>query len=306
MTMAAGEHAGRTARLRSTGVEGTAFAPFRDHHVHLGLFDPAGLPATGIGAVVDLGWTPEVTTLAAAAPVRVDFAGQFITEPDGYPSGRPWAPHASVRSLAHPSDAGRAVAEQRALGATVVKMVLNRDAGPVPDLATCSAVVEAAGDLPVVAHVEGSGMVELALAAGVGALAHTPWTHSLEADVVAECVAAGQRWISTLDIHGYGERTPDQARALGNLAAFHAAGGTVLYGTDLGNGPLPPALNVRELHLLVEAGLDTETLLRALTAPWPGAAGNDVVTFVPGEPRDQVVGWLAGASVVPLDDVELL
>lgn len=304
--MSTGEQPGRAARLRSTGVEGVAFPPFRDHHVHLGLFDARGLPATGIGAVVDLGWTAEVVTLAAEAPVRVDFAGQFITEPEGYPSGRAWAPHASVRALSRPQEAAQAVAEQRALGATVLKVTLNRDAGPVPDLATCAAVVEAAGDLPVVAHVEGAGMVELALAAGVDALAHTPWTHSLEADVLAECVAAGQRWISTLDIHGYGERTPDQARALGNLAAFHAAGGTVLYGTDLGNGPLPPALNVRELHLLVEAGLDTETLLASLTAPWPGAAGDDVVTFVPGKPRDQVVGWLAGASVVPLDDVELL
>jgi hypothetical protein len=64
--------------------------------------------------------------------------------------------------------------------------------------------------------------------------------------VVAEAVEAGQAWVSTLDIHGYGTPSADQDRAVDNLARFRAAGGRVLYGTDLGNGPLPPTLNLRE------------------------------------------------------------
>ena len=51
-------------------------------------------------------------------------------------------------------------------------------------------------------------MVELGLAGGVAALAHTPWTHRLDDEVVAEAVEAGQAWISTLDIHGYGTPSP--------------------------------------------------------------------------------------------------
>ena len=41
-------------------------------------------------------------------------------------------------------------------------------------------------------------------------------------------------------------------------------GGIVLYGSDLGNGPIPPGVDVSEVLLLREAGLQTETILQAL------------------------------------------
>lgn len=243
-----------------------------DHHVHLGLVDWSLLPDGELGGVVDLGWSPAIGDIARdlrAAGLRVDVAGGFLTAPGGYPSDRPWAPRGSTAFVAEPDDADAAVAAQRELGATVVKVTLNRDAGPVPDLATLEAVVRAADGLPVVAHVQGAGMLELALAAGVATIAHAPWTHHLDDAVIAECVEAGQGWISTLDIHGFGSTSPDQERALDNLGRFHQAGGRVLYGTDLGNGPLPAGLNHRELDLLGRAGLDDVAVQRALTDPWP-------------------------------------
>jgi len=283
---------------RSAGAVGEAHPVFRDHHAHLGLIDPSGLAEHGIGAVLDLGWSPAVA--AMDAPVQVDFAGCFLTALEGYPSDRPWAPHASVVGIASPDHAAEAVAAQVDLGAALIKVVANRDAGPVLDLATLSAVVAAAGDLPVVCHAEGAGMVELAIAAGVAAFAHTPWTHRLDDAVIEESVEAGMRWISTLDIHGYGESTPDQQRAVDNLGRFHAAGGTVVYGTDLGNGPLPVGLNVRELGLLTGAGLDEAAVLAALTGDWPTARPTDVMTFVPDD------GGFAAAVVCPLTDLEEL
>ena len=42
---------------------------FADHHVHLGLIDPVALAASGIGRVVDLGWSDDVVALAGSAPV---------------------------------------------------------------------------------------------------------------------------------------------------------------------------------------------------------------------------------------------
>ena len=164
-----------------------------------------------------------------------------------------------------------------------------------------AAVVTTAAEagLPVVAHVQGPGMVELALAGAVPALAHTPWTHRLDDEVVAEAVDAGQAWISTLDIHGYGTPTPDQDRAVDNLARFHAAGGTVLYGTDLGNGPLPETLNLREVRLLVDAGLGNDALVAALTDPWPFADHPTTdATEVPDGP-EPLTARLAQARVVP-------
>jgi len=274
---------------------------FADHHVHLGLVDCSGLAASGIGRVVDLGWSDAVVALAGAAPVHAAYAGRFIAAPGGYPGGRPWAPPRCTSEVAEPAQAAAAVANQAALGASVVKVTLNRDEGAaVPDLATLSAVVMAAGEaeLPVVAHCQGPGMVELALAGGVQALAHTPWTHRLDDEVVAEAVDAGQAWISTLDIHGYGTPTPDQDRAVDNLARFHAAGGTVLYGTDLGNGSLPETLNPREVRLLVDAGLSDDALLASLTDPWPFADHPTTdTTDVPDGP-EPLTARLAYARVV--------
>jgi hypothetical protein len=274
-------------------------AVFADHHVHLGLVDADGLPGSGIGRVVDLGWSDDVVALASSAPVAASYAGRFVTAPGGYPGASRWAPPRCTSEVAEPRDAAAAVAHQVALGASVVKVTLNRDAGPVPDGSTLRAVVEAAADagLPVVAHCEGPGMVELGLAGGIAAVAHTPWTHRLDDEVVAEAVEAGQAWVSTLDIHGYGTPSADQDRAVDNLARFHAAGGRVLYGTDLGNGPLPPGLNLREIGLLVDAGLADDGLLAALTDPWPFADHGDGRTEVPDGP-EPLAERLAHARVV--------
>ncbi len=260
---------------------------FADHHVHLGLVDPSALPASGIGRVVDLGWSDDVVGLATSAAVATSYAGRFVTAPGGYPGASRWAPPRCTSEVAEPREAAGAVAHQVALGASVVKVTLNRDAGPVPDGSTLRAVVEAAADagLPVVAHCQGPGMVELGLAGGIAAVAHTPWTHRLDDEVVAEAVEAGQAWVSTLDIHGYGTPSADQDRAVDNVARFHAAGGRVLYGTDLGNGPLPPTLNLREIGLLADAGLSDDDLLAALTDPWPFADHGDGRTEVPDGPE---------------------
>jgi len=273
---------------------------FADHHVHLGLIDTSTLAASGIGRVVDLGWSDDVVALASGTPVATAYAGRFVTAPGGYPGASRWAPPRCTSEVAEPREAAAAVAHQVALGASVVKVTLNRDAGPVPDGSTLRAVVEAAAvaGLPVVAHCEGPGMVELGLAGGIAAVAHTPWTHRLDDEVVAEAVEAGQGWVSTLDIHGYGTPSADQDRAVDNLARFHGAGGRVLYGTDLGNGPLPATLNLREIGLLVDAGLSDDDLLAALTDPWPFADhGSGYRTEVPDGP-EPLAERLAHARVV--------
>ena len=105
---------------------------FADHHVHLGMIDPSGLAASGIGRVVDLGWSDAVQGLAAEAPLAVQYAGRFVAAPGGYPSASRWAPPRCTTEVAEPSQADGAVSAQVALGASVIKATLNRDAGPVP------------------------------------------------------------------------------------------------------------------------------------------------------------------------------
>jgi hypothetical protein len=58
---------------------------------------------------------------------------------------------------------------------------------------------------------------------------------------------------------------PAHATAIDNLRRFRSHGGTVRYGTDLGNGPLPPGVNAREIRALQRAGLSPDEILSAMT-----------------------------------------
>jgi imidazolonepropionase-like amidohydrolase len=185
-------------------------------------------------------------------------------------------------------------------------VALNATAGPVFDRSILDGIVAAARahGLPVVAHVEGAGMTRLAVDAGVDVLAHTPFSEALDPSLVARAAASGQHWISTLDIHTGDPVAADAASA--NLAAFAAAGGSVLYGTDLGNGDRRIGVLVGELAALHRAGVRGAALVRALTDPWPAAAMSGVSTFIPGPPPgslDAVAEWLGNATVVPAEEL---
>ncbi|KAA1419774.1 hypothetical protein FE697_017855 [Mumia zhuanghuii] len=283
--------------------------PFVDHHVHLQLIDSLRLRGGGLAGVVDLGGNAAVVAAMAreatgagdqGAPY-VRFVGAFLTAPGGYPSDRAWCPDGAVREVRSPAEAADAIDEQVSFGASAIKVTLNREAGPVPDGPTLGALVHAAGErgVPVVAHVEGSGTAELAIGAGVDVLAHTPWSERLDDTLVREAVSRGQRWITTLDIHR--DDVESQQVAIDNLARFHAAGGRVLYGTDLGNGELPLAINAREIAAMVRAGLDEDAVIAALADPWPAMLHPDglatrITDPEPSAPED-LPAWLAGAEV---------
>ncbi|MEN9621540.1 MAG: hypothetical protein RL499_1733, partial [Actinomycetota bacterium] len=139
--------------------------------------------------------------------------------------------------------------------------------------------------LPVVAHVEGAGQAARAIAAGVDVLAHTPFSEVLAPALVEQAVAQGQRWISTLAIHAPAER----AVAIENVRAFRAAGGGLLYGSDLGNSApdgvdQPLGLNSAELAALVEAGLDETAVLRALVGGFGRGRWKKRVSWMPARP----------------------
>jgi hypothetical protein len=309
-----GDHAGEV---------GTMLPPLVDHHVHLMIVGADALADSAIAGLVDLGAPLDLVAarLHRDGLPRADFAGTFLTARGGYPVGRPWAPAGCARELdpergdgrsALPSAVETAVSEQQAFGASVVKVALNADVGPVFDHGTLDAIVAAAHGrgMPVVAHVEGDGMTRLAVEAGVDVLAHTPFTEPVDDLLIDRAVAIGQRWISTLFVTGYGTATPDSDRALDNLRRFRDAGGSVLYGTDLGNGDQPLGVNPAELALLAAAGLGAPELIAAITDPWPRPdRAEGIATFVAGPPPatlDELPEWLATACVVPTEDLEAL
>lgn len=268
-----------------------------DRHVHIALADPAAVLAGGVTAVRDLGWPREVIWPLADASESPSFNGPLIrgvgpilTCPGGYPSRAAWAPEGTAYEVRGPEEAAAAVGEVLDdSGVSVVKVALNADAGPTLSDAELVALCDAAHarEAIVTAHCQGGGQVERALGAGVDELAHTPWTERL-GEALVHAVARRMRIVSTLDIHSYGEDTPELRAAVDNLARFLAAGGTVAYGTDLGNGPIPPGIDVREAWHLVRAGLRGERLLEALTfRPLEAGELADVLAFG-GNPLEDV------------------
>jgi hypothetical protein len=298
-------------------IEGVITGGFTDHHVHLQLVEHGLLAGSRLGRVVDLGGNPEVLRRLAVhnsggtpsdrpatgesgpadthtpekrtrQAVEIDFAGAFLTAPGGYPSDREWAPDGSVREIADVDAAVAAVAEMADAGATGIKVTSNSTAGPVfaDDLFRTIVLLAADHGLPVVAHAEGAGEAQRVVGLGAARLAHAPFTERLDDDEIARQVTSAS-WISTLAIHDDPERTI----AIDNVRRFHAAGGTLLYGTDLGNGPMPVDLNPLEVAALREAGLDDAALLRAL-APVDPLDAASVLLLLPGR---------SPASADPLD-----
>lgn len=265
--------------------EGLRLPPFCDSHVHLGLIDASVLAANGIGRVLDLGWHPAIATTwlqQGETDIAVDIAGPLLAAPGGYPISSGWAPREAVREIPDVDSAASAMTELRRLGARVAKITLNSEAGPVWGDDLLAKVVQIAHKegLPVVAHAQGKGQAERALHARVDGLAHTPWTELLTDDVIRR-MAEKMSWISTLDIHGWGRYGGDFTRASSNLERFAAAGGTVHYGTDLGNGMLPVGLNRRELQALSDAGIGTPEIIASLRGFLPAVTASRTASVIP-------------------------
>jgi len=257
---------------------GTVLPGLTDAHVHTDLADAGTIRAGGIAGIWDLGGVPDrVAGLRDRArdPIarlpRMTIAGAFLTAPGGYPSDRAWAPAGSWREIRSADEAAEAVADCAAIGAGLVKVTAHAG-GPMLPAKTVAAVVEAAHaeGIRVVVHAEGPGTVEAAVRNGADLLAHTPWTERQDHALLRDAAGAGMTWISTLDIHGWGTDTPAIGTAVDNLRRFLGYGGSVVYGTDLGNGPLIPGVNPREIRALQRAGLAPDEVLAAMTADAAG------------------------------------
>lgn len=270
-------------------VDGFLMPAVADRHVHIGLADPGAVLLGGVTAVRDMAWPPdEIFALADASELPtftgplIRAVGPMLTAPGGYPTADRWAPDGTGYELVGADHAAWAVGEFAARGATAIKVSLNAVAGPTPSDAELAAIAEAAHarGLPVAAHVEGAGQAERAVGAGFDEFAHIPWSDRLP-DALLEAAAKTMRMVSTLDIQSFGDVTPELRTAAENAARFRAAGGRIVYGTDLGNGPIPPGIDVREALLLHEAvGMTTEEVLEASVAgPLSEGAPADVIAL---------------------------
>jgi imidazolonepropionase-like amidohydrolase len=296
----AGPSAGSPLADERLEVDGFLMPAIADRHVHVRLADPGAVLLGGVAAVRDLAWpADEIFALADASELPsfngplIRAAGPMLTGRGGYPTKASWAPPGTGLELDGPEHTARAVNELASRGAGVIKVSLNAEAGPTPSDAELTALVESAHGrgLPVAAHVQGVGQAERAVGAGLDEFAHAPWTERLSEQLL-EAAARTMRVVSTLDILSFGDVTPELRTACDNLVRFRAAGGQVVYGTDLGNGAIPPGIDVREALLLHEAvRMSPEEVLTAMTA----------TRLEPGAPAD-----LIALGRDPLEELDAL
>lgn len=271
--LAAQLHAVERAPVHPGAVESTP--------AHLGVVTNA---PTHPGVVKKTSESPLSDAFSTTHAVVVEFAGAFLTPIGGYPSDRDWAPAGSFREIANAEMAHAAVTEMADAGASCIKVASNATAGPVfaDDLFRAVVTAAAGRRLAVVAHAEGAGEAQRAARLGATRLAHAPFTERLDDDAIAQ-QAASVAWVSTLAIHD--ADSEERTVAVDNVRRFHEAGGTLLYGTDMGNGPTPVGLNSAELAALREAGVTGTDLLRALAPQNPLDPGA-LLLCLPGTDAD--------------------
>src|SRR6266536_2268624 len=240
---------------------------FIDTHVHLDFYPPAAVLRGGVTSVRDLGWP----------------AGRL----EALRRGAERSPTSSPRLLA----AGQMVTSP---GGYPSSAAWAPPGTAVEVEGTEQAAAAAERRLDVTAHVAGPAEVAKALDAGVTELAHWPFGEEPRGDLIRR-MAASMTVVPTLHID------PSPARRRG-VRAFVAAGGRVVYGTDFGNQGPPPAVDVAELELLVEAGLSPVGAVAAATSHAAEHLGLRAIGSV-------APGWVADLLLVdgdPLEDLRAL
>lgn len=287
--------------------DSTLLPGFIDLHVHLGAVGSySELPSKGVTTARDVGIGKEVLPIPSAGGLEALFAGPIITAPGGYPI--PIHGKGVAAPVSGTTEARAEVAELAKMGASVIKIALT-DGRPRYDWPKLSpteteAIVEEAHSrgLQVTAHLFDERDVDLALNAGIDEWAHMP-CGPLPAPLIERAVKSRVTIVTTLHVF------EDCRALLGNTRRFLAAGGSVLYGSDMGNAGIPFGIDVRELELMIEAGMTLEEALAAATS----AAGEHLglgplgrltegapadLLVVPGDLRESLEGLEAPDSVI--------
>lgn len=248
----------------------TLIPGFVDAHVHIGFFEPRDLLWGGVTTARDLAWPPDEIHPLARRSRAPSFdgplllaAGPMLTAPGGYPTRAAWAPPGCGREVSTPAEARAAVGRTVDEGACVIKVALNPPVGPTLPRDVLEAIVDAAHarGRRVTGHVHGLDELDKALDAGVDELAHMLMSPERIPDgTIARMVSAGVTIVPTLSV-----RFDDQDVACDNVARFVAAGGRVVYGTDLGNEGPRPGIDAREVDAMARASMSPRAIVASAT-----------------------------------------
>ncbi len=221
---------------------------------------------------------------------RLVAAGKFVTVEGGYPDAFFGD---AVLVVDDVESVQRLVGELADLGAGLIKTsfesgALFRQTGwPVMDDEMASALVEAAHarSLPVIAHVTGPADLERAIDAGVDGIAHMI-AQPMSGELVARVVESGTFVVPTLELNHHADQIAgwnDSPIVLENLRLLHAAGATIVLGTDFDGIPgydvaFDVGMPVREIDLMSHAGMSPMEIIVAATSNAATACNVETVT----------------------------
>lgn len=314
ITPAGDETAGGAPTLDVAGCVVTA--GFWNSHIHLTEpvwgHDDAAVQAAlddmllsrGFSSAVDLASDPRTTgpllakiDSGALRGPAIQTAGLGIRPPRGVPyylaGTLPWYARWVLPQPRTAAGARRVVARQAARGARVIKLFTGSYVAPgivrpMPQH-VATAAVQAAHErgLRVLAHTSDRAGTEIALEASVDALAHVPDTVEGTASLLMDAAARGIHVVPTLHMFAATHSSDaDHLAALGeSLRAFRAAGGHVLFGTDVGY--LSDRDTRGEYEAVAAAGMTASDILRSLTvtpaAFFDGGAPGRVAVGAPAD-----------------------
>lgn len=253
-------------------VSGTVVLPgFIDSHVHIGLADPGDVLRRGVTTVRDLAWPLDRISAMARDSKKpgsngplILAAGPMLTVARGYPITAAWAPERTGVAVTSTAHAREIVDALVAAGVSVIKVALNPPAGEVLPIALLMEIVATAHGhgMKVTGHIYGLAELKKALDSGIDELAHMLMSpEAIPEPVIARMVAAGVAVVPTLSI--FPRR--DLPVAVDNLNRFAAAGGRVIYGTDLGNKGPGPGIDESEVTRMASADLTVADIIRSAT-----------------------------------------
>jgi imidazolonepropionase-like amidohydrolase len=261
----------------------------------------------GVTSVLDTGSQPTDVQGIRAGIERGDYPGTTIYSAGGsfvYTDGTPvYLPGIQLPELHQPADAAPAVNAVLDGGAQGIKIFAGSVMWPEEPILLPPAIIRAVTDAAharggfVVAHPTSRAGLVNAVRNGVDVLAHTaPEAGPLGDALVQEMLDAGVGLIPTLKLWAYemdragapaAARDAFQQAGVAQLAEFAAAGGEILFGTDVGY--MSDFDTSSELALMHAAGMAFPALLAALTTAPATRFASRAGTVSTGEPGDVAI-----------------
>ena len=291
-----------------------------DAHLHLfqGRADLDALTDWGVTTGLDMGlWpTTKVDQLRGAQGVA-DIRSATIPAvgPESLAARQPGFPREGI--ITAPEHARAFVRRRIADGADYIKIIAEATSPTGVDLKSATAIVDAAHDdgKHVVAHAVTVGAFRVALQAGVDIITHAPLDGRLDSHSIARMLQNQVVSIPTLTMMQYmagdaryrSQPNPGWSylNAHNTVAALHAAGVTILVGTDAHrtadrHATLKPGQSIHhEMELLTRAGLSATDVLR-------GATQRSAQVFNLADRGEVAAGKRADLLLIdgdPLDDI---